>query len=257
MKSCCSRRLVHRAERVRNFEKKAEADATSGSVIRAWLLGPLRIAIGELVRFWLTLAAVLVMPRTFHSIPVGSKNPFLGARAFVIGAIGFYELLGGQFVNFNELDQIANPLLKLATKTAASATALIVLVSIVAFTLKISARVAAVDLDLANSYRLAGYSMGTIPVLQLLIVVPIVVTLPAPGNAVSFFSAFLVVLGGVFWLIHATFVVPMRLKHPFISLPRLWFGWWIGWSIGMAMLLSLVALMTYLLPVHGFSFGFR
>jgi hypothetical protein len=121
------------------------------------MLGPLRKVTGSIARYTLTLVAVLMSPRTLHSTPPGPENPFLGDRAFVVGSIGLYQLLGGQFVYFAAIAQLTNPVAKTVAKTAASAVALLFLVGLLAPAFMVGARVAKTDLRLPIAARLASY----------------------------------------------------------------------------------------------------
>ena len=72
----------------------------------------------------------------------------------------------------------------------------------------------------------------------------------------TFVIAALLIFGVTFWLVHATFVAPLRIIHPEASRWRLWAGWWAAWLTGMAIFTGLLATIWVVLPGQNFKIGF-
>ena len=158
-------RLLRLTECMRALEQNEEQEECAGSPFRTWVLKPLRKTLNWIGLFLLTSVAVLIRPKILHTVCASATNPFSGDRGFLLGAISFYELLGGQFIHFAALETMNDVTIQTIAKTIASVLALLFLVGVASLVFWVGARAANAPLRFQQSTRIACYAMGVVPVL--------------------------------------------------------------------------------------------
>ena len=214
--------LLQWAERVQAFRQNVGQGM--------WVSGPLRQTAGFIGLFILTCITMFIRPRVLHGANAMPATPFLDGRAFALGAIGFYELLGGQFAYFEVLKLLGDGLIGNVAKLGASVLALLLLVGLFSLSFWIGARAVRVPLPFQQSTKLAGYGLGIVLVLQLLMLVYALTVEPlfTPGSTAGQYPTLLLIIGVAIYWLHITIVTPMAMLDPALSRYRLWFGCGIG-----------------------------
>lgn len=254
-------KLKNLAKKLREVETQI-TDTSNTSVLQNWIIRPTKQFIIEAGLYIVTWLAVFLSPSDLYSCSFSPNKLFLRPRPFVLYSVGLYELLIGQFVYFSKVEEIQDTRLKNLVVIVSSVVGLLYLILIFTVSIHISAKRSKLTSKFPTHIMIAGYSMGAIPVIQL---IDGIVNHFFRQLFLRYISNFtLVILINIFsqiitlavgiYLLYQTWMRPLIILNPGVSYKRLRCGCALGWFSGMLILLA--TMVVLFLTLGSFKIGF-